>query len=207
MAPKPLAATPDSRLKRSVLWLKDRLWATLDPLPPSLDRNADQPRLEINADAKVLRAVYERLSAELEVEADRKRTVVSKLIAAGSVASIAVTIMVAVATSMPSGLQVLMAYAAVQFLRATLAAINGLSRRSYIVPTRSDLLPDGTKGLVGYLRNACNDHVLRLEQHRETTNENVSQLALAHASINNALFALVFALVIPLGLRLIDLVT
>ena len=206
MAPKPLDATLGSRLKRSVLWLKDRLWATIDPLPENSDGKPDQTHLEINTDVKVLGAVYERIYVELKVEADRNREVENKLIAAGSVTSIAVTIMVAVATSLPTGLQVLMAYAALQFLRATWAAISGLSRRSYSVPTRSDLLPDGTEGLIEYLRNACNDHVSMLEQHRETTNEKVSQLALAHASIKNALVVLVFALVIPLGPRLIDLV-
>lgn len=202
----PPDATHGSRLKRFVLWLKDRIWATLDSVPKKRDGKSSQPHLENNTDTEVLGAVYERISAELKTEADRNREVENKLIAAGSVASIAVAIMVAVATSLPTGLQVLMAYAALQFLRATLAAINGLSRRSYIVPTRSDLLTDGTQGLIEYLCNACNRLVSMLEQHRETTNEKVGQLALAHVSINNALVALVFALGIPLGRRLIDLV-
>ena len=206
MAQQPLSTKQNSRLKRFILWLKDRIWPTLDPLPPKHNGNADQPQLEINTKPEVVRVVYERLLAELKVEADRKRTVENKLVAAGSVSLIAVTIMVAVATSLPSGLQVLVAYAALQFLRATWATISGLSRKSYSVPTRSDLLPEGTEGLDRYLLNACNYHLRRLEQHRETTNEDVSQLALAHASIQNALFVLILAILIPLGLRFIGLV-
>ena len=158
-----------------------------------------------------MRTVYERLYAELQTEAERRRAVESKLIAAGSVAPIAVTIMVAVATFVsPCRLQesvsesvvitFLASYAALQFLRATLAAINGLSRKSYTVPTVSAILPSSTNDLVGYLRNACNDHVRRLEQHRETTNENVSQLALAHESIKNAVTAIVIAFFMLFGL-------
>ena len=210
MAKQPLAAKRNSRVKRAGRWLRDRVWASLDP-PPNLDSNVQQSGLEINADEEVVRAMYERLSAELEAEDERKRSVETKLIAAGSVASIAVTIMGSVATFLTSELLwvgIAMAYAALQFLRATLAVISGLSRKSYSGPTTSAILSAGTEGLVGYLREASIDHVKRLVQHRETTNENVSQLALAHTSIKNALVALVVALVVALLILsgLIDLV-
>ena len=157
------------------------------------------------------RRSHGRLSALNGVVHQGRRAVENKLIAAGSVAPIAVTIMVAVATFLSRGrlqesvsesavITFVAFYAALQFLRATLAAINGLSRKSYNVPTVSEILPASTEALVGYLRNACNDHVRRLEQHRETTNENVSQLALAHKSIKNAVTAIVIALLILVGL-------
>ena len=213
MASQHLAAARDSRVKRIGRWLRDRGWATLDPPSTNLADDVEQPKPEINADAdeNVVRTVYERLSAELETEAERRRAVEIKLIAAGSVAPIAVTIMVAIATFLSPGrlqesvsesvvITFVAFYAALQFLRATLAAINGLSRKSYTMPTASAILPASTEELVGYLRNACNDHVRRLEQHRETTNENVSQLALAHESIRNAVTAIVIALLILFGL-------
>ena len=213
MAPQHLAAARDSCVKWVGRWLRDGVWPTLDPPSTNLADDVEQPKPEIDADADedVVRTVYERLCAELETEAERRRAVENKLIAAGSVAPIAVTIMVAVATFLSRGrlqesvsesavITFVAFYAALQFLRATLAAINGLSRKSYNVPTVSEILPASTEALVGYLRNACNDHVRRLEQHRETTNENVSQLALAHKSIKNAVTAIVIALLILVGL-------
>ena len=213
MAPQPLAAAHDSRVKQVGRWLRDGVWATLDPPSMNLAGDAEQAKPEIYADADgdIVRTVYERLSAELEIEAERRRAVEIKLIATGSVAPIAVTIMVAVATflspgrlqaSVPVGVVITLVafYAALQFLRATLAAINGLSRKSYTVPTVSAILSASPETLVEYLRNASNDHVRRLEQHRETTNERVSQLALAHKSIRNAMTALAISLLILSGL-------
>ena len=100
MAPQRLAAARDSSMKRVGRWLRDRVWATLDPPSTNLADDVEQPKPEINADAdeEIVRTVYERLYAELQTEAERRRAVESKLIAAGSVAPIAVTIMVAVAT-------------------------------------------------------------------------------------------------------------
>ena len=200
---QPLVAARDSRVKRVVCWLRDRVWPTLDP-PSTNQAEQPSPTIKADADEHVMRAVYERLSAELEVEAERRRAVETKLVAAGSVASIAVTIMVAVATS-TGQLQefvlesIVLTYAALQFLHATWTAVSGLSRKGYTIPTVSAILPASTEGLVEYLRNASNDHIRRLEQYRETTNENVSQLALAHTSIKNALAALVIALLISSG--------
>lgn len=220
MAPQQLAAARDSRVKRVGRWLRDRVWATLDPPSTNLGHDVEQPKPDINANADrdVVRTVYERLSAELETEAERRRAVESKLLAAGSVAPIAVTIMIAVATVLSSGrlqefvlesvvITFVAFYAALQFLRATLAAINGLSIKSYTVPTVSAILLASKEELVGYLRSASNDHVRRLEQHREMTNEKVSQLALAHESIKNAVTAIVIALLILFGLIVWELLT
>ena len=98
-------------------------------------------------------------------------------------------------------------YAALQFLRATLAAINGLSRMSYAVPTVSAILPASKEGVTGYLRNASNDRVHRLEQHREMTNDKVSQFAVAHESITNAVTAIVITLLILVGIIVWEYVT
>ena len=212
MAPQVLAAVP--RAKQVLRWLRDLVWATLDPPSGNLRGGAEEPRPEINADAHddVVREVYGRLSAELEIEAERRRAVETKLVAVGSVAPIAVTIMVATVSFLSSGrlrdfvpasvfvILVMAVYVALQFLRAMLAAIYGLSRKSYAGPNISEIVLAGTEGRSGYLRNACNDVARRIEQHRETTNEKVSQLALAHWAIRNAVIALVVELVIVAGL-------
>ena len=133
----------------------------------------------------MVREVYGRLSAELEIEAERRRAVETKLLAVGSVAPIAVTIMVAAISFLSSGrlrdfvpesvvvVLVIAVYVALQFLRAMLAAIYGLSRMGYSGPQISEIVRAGTVEPSGYLRNASNDVARRIEQHRETTNEKV----------------------------------
>ena len=214
MAPQLLIAVPDSRAKQVGRWLRDRVWATLDPPSRNLPGDAAKPKPEINADAHddVVREVYVRLSAELETEAERRRAVETKLLAIGSVAPIAVTIMVAAASFLSSGrprdfvpvsvivILVMAFYVALQFLRAMLAAICGLFRIGYAVPDISEIVSAGTEGLSGYLRNASNDLARRIEQHRETTHKKVSQLAIAHESILNAVTALLVELFILCGL-------
>ena len=209
-----LLASVVSRTKQVSHWLRDLVWATLDPPPRNLLGDTDELRPEINADAHddVVREVYGRLSAELEIEAERRRAVETKLLAVGSVAPIAVTIMVAAISFLSSGrlrdfvpesvlvVLIIAVYVALQFLRAMLAAICGLSRRGYSGPQISEIVRAGTVEPSGYLRNASNDVARRIEQHRETTNEKVSQLAVAHFAIRNAVVALVVELVIVAGL-------
>ena len=211
MAPQLLAAV--LRPKQFLRCLLDLVWPTLDSPSRSL-LGADEPRLEIKADAHddVLREVYGRLSAELEVEAERRRAVETKLLAVGSVAPIAVTIIVAAVSFLSSGrlqdfvpasvvvILAMAVYVALQFLRAMLAAISGLSRKAYTGPTISEIVRAGTEGWSGYLRNASHDVARRIVQHREMTNDKVSQLALAHRAIKNAVVALVFDLLILAGL-------
>ena len=91
-------------------------------------------------------------------------------------------------------------YVALQFLRALLAAICGVTRRSYATPTVSEILSADTESLSGYLRRASQDLARRIEQHREATDKVVSQLALAHVSIRNAVIALVVELFVLTGL-------
>ena len=221
MAPQLLGTVRDSRAQQVRRWIRDGVWATLDPPLRNLPNDAEKPKPEINADANddVVREVYGRLSAELETEAERRRAVETKLLSIGSVAPIAITIMVAAASFLSSGrlrdvvpasvfvILFMAFYVALQFLRAMTAAICGLSRRSYAVPNISEIMPAGTEGLSEYLRNASNDLARRIEQHRDTTNEIVSQLAIAHKSIRNAVTALVVELLILFGLIVCESLT
>ena len=209
-----VAGSQQSRWSVVGRWLRDRVWATLDPPVENSRCNAGELRQEVKEDAsdEVVREVYRQLTVELEAEGERRRAVEAKLLAVGAVAPVAVTIMVAAASFLSSGrlgdfvplsvvvIVVMAFYVALQFLRATQTAIEGLKRRAYSVPRISEIVPNGGEGVSGYLRRACNDLTGRIEQHRETTNEKVSELAVAHQSMRNAVTALVVELVVLAGL-------
>ena len=214
-----LTTTSDSRAKdvgnakRVARWIRDRFWATLDPPAEDLSGDPEQPRCEIspNTDYDVLREVYARLTAELENEGERRRAVESKLLSIASGAPIAVSIMVAAASFLSSGrlpdfasgsviaISFVALYVALQFLRALLAATRGVTRRSYATTSVSEIMPADTEGRNAYLCNASQGLARRIVQHREATNGMVSQLAVAHESIKNAVFGLVVELFILSG--------
>ena len=221
MARQPLTVAGESHVQHVGRWLRDRVWPTLDPPSPNsaLDNDHLGPETNPHANDEFVRAVYERLCAEMETEAERRRAVEAKLLAAGSVAPIAVSIIVAAASFLSSGrpsdfglvgmivTSFSVFYVALQFLRAMLAAISGLSRASYEVPTISAILSTDTDGLKGYLRDASHDLARRIKQHRKTTNGKVSQLAIAHESIRNAVTALVIMLFVLFGLFVCESLT
>lgn len=197
-----------SRAQRYVRQIRDSLWPRLDRTPGNTARERDKPKPEVNvyADIRLVREAYARLSVDLEAEAERRRAVENKLLAIGSVAPLAVTIVVAAVSFLSSGrlrdlvpasvivVSVLAFYVASQFLCAMLAAIRGLSAKSYSVPSISEIMPDGADNLSVYLRKACNELARTIEQHRETTNANVSQLSVAHRAMRNAVSGLLVVL-------------
>jgi hypothetical protein len=166
------------------------------------------PAIGNDVDESLLRFVHEQLRAELAGEADRGKTVESKLIAVGAIAPVSVTIILASVSFLSSNqihaftsasvivLAVAALYIAVQFLRAMLAAVRGLSRMAYVAPTIAALLAADGDDLRQYLSRASNDLARRIEQHREATNQRVSQLALAHTSVLNAIGGLIVAIIV-----------
>ena len=196
----------DSRLLVLSRWLRDRIWAKLDG--PSTDTTAPPMTLDPNVNEDVLPLMFERLSDTLATETDRRRAVESKLVAAGTVAPIAVTLVLAVTTLLSPGraqdftsagaitLALTAFYVALQFLRATLATITGLSRMSYDAALVSAVVSTGTASPADYLRQASIELGRRIMQHREATNAKVDQLALAHISIVNALVAFLIAILV-----------
>lgn len=186
-------------------WIRDRIWATLDS--PSTVRTTPAFDVRVSVDESVVNLVNERLRDELASEVERRRAVESKLVAVGSVAPIVVTILAAVVTFLTSGratdftaisvviVAVGACYVALQFLRAMLAAITGLSRMSYSAPKISAILSAENATVRSYLSLAAEDMARRIEQYRDTTNGKVSQLAVAHVSVVNAVVALIFVIV------------
>ena len=209
----PVDAVRDSRAKRRVRQIWDWVWPTLDRSSGNTRSECEKLDLEVKVDARseVVREVYGRLSAEFEAETERRRGVETKLLAIGSVAPIAVTIMVAAVSFLSSGrvrdfvpvsvivISIMAFYVALQFLCAMLAAIGGVSRKKYNVSNISEIMPNGEEDLNGYLRKTCGELAQRIEQHREMTNTKVSQLAVAHQAMRNAVRALVVGLLILVG--------
>lgn len=184
-------------------WLLDRIWPTLEG--GELQPPATQALFTTASAQQVPALIHARLVDEMAAESDRRRAVEAKLVAAGTVAPISVTVLAAVVTFATSGrtaqythssvVAIAFAglYASLQFLRATVAAVQGLRRRSYAAPRITDILNDATGSEDGYLTARCLDLAARIEQHREVTNGRVSDLALAHDAILNAIVGLVAA--------------
>ena len=212
----PVDAVRESRAKRWLRNIRDCVWPMLDRPSGNLRDVCDKPNLDLGVDARddVVPEVYARLSAEFEIETDRRRAVENKLVAVGAAAPIAVTIMVTAVSFLSSGrvrdlvpvsviaISVMAFYVALQFLRAMLAAICGLSRKPYKVSMVSEIIPARAEDRSAYLRKGCSDFVRKIEQHREMNNVNVSQLALAHVSMRNAAWALVLGLFFLVGVIL-----
>ena len=206
----PVDAVRGSRAKGCALTVCDWVWPTLRWPSGNLRGDCEtlNPEIKVDATDDVVREVYARLSAELEDESERRRAVENKLLASGSVAPIAVTIMAAAVTFLSSGrlrefvpvsvivVSVMASYVAVQFLCAMLAAIRGLSRMPYDVSSIPEIMSHGAEDLNGYLRQASSGLARRIAQHRKTTNMKVSHLAVAHQSMRNAVIGLVGGLVI-----------
>ena len=198
---------PDTRRHLLLHWVLDRFWPVLDGVrqPP------ERPHLTVDASVKdesVLRYAYQRLREELLAEADRLKTVDSKLLALGAVLPPCITIMLGLVTFLTSGrvqqfteasvvvVAVAAFYICLQFLRALIASVQGLARRDYLDGIAQAILPKTAQSPTDYLREACETLGQQVVQHREATNDKVSELAIAHVSLTNAACGLLVAVVI-----------
>lgn len=194
---------PDLRSLRNVV--VDCFWPTLERSPKS-----KRPELPIvTLSSEVAPEVRSRLEAAVEADVDRMKSIDAKLMAVCSVAPICATLLVAIVsflttqrpgTFTPSsvlGVVALVSFIIIQFIRALLAAIQGLQRRGFLVPTSSSLWAqiDG-ESVDAYTLRACNDLADRLHVNRETTNEKVSYMALAHRAYLNAVVGMLLAVIV-----------
>jgi len=152
--------------------------------------------------------VAERLRDELTSEVERRLAVEVKLIAIGSVVPVPVTVLVAIVTFLTSGrvgnftttsvmvLTVAALYVSLQFLRAMRAAVVGLSRMAYASPEIVAMCSIGDGRALSYSRGAAAEMACRIQQWRGTTSEKVSQLALAHTAMINAVVALISVIMV-----------
>jgi hypothetical protein len=190
--------------------LVDLLWPTL-VTPPKKDEAApfEWPH-DKSAEDGALEAAYGLLKDELKSEDDRAKIVESKLLSISSLVPVAMTVTVAMVTFITGGrvsqftrTSILIvgfvgAYVALQFLRASLAAINGLGRRSYAHIRTEELAPKPKEKKSAYLQRVCALMTQVLAVNREVINKKVDQLALGHEAIKNAVRGLLVLLLVVL---------
>jgi hypothetical protein len=197
-------------LRQLLYWLRDRAWPTLVAHPKVSGTPAIEWPSVIGAEIGALEASYNSLKDELNAEDDRFKIVESKLLSVSAFVPVAMTITVAIVTFITSGrvsqftrtsiltVGIVGGYVALQFLRSALAAVNGLGRRSFGRIEVKDIVPRPNENKEQYLQRACAQMTNILSGNRDRINEKVSQLALAHESIKNALWGLLAVLLVTL---------
>lgn len=185
--------------------LRDWFWPMLDGEIASISHTIPAPELSED----VAKEVLGRLQAAADSELDRLKAIDAKLMAVCAVAPICVTLLLAMVGFMTAnkpeaftrlsvlGVTVLSCYVSLQFLRALLAAIAGLERRGVRVPTAGSIwMQISTESSRDYVKRACGDLALRLGENRETVNDKVSHMALAHCAYRNAVVGMLLAVAV-----------
>ena len=195
-------------IKKKAYWIRDCIWPLLEPLsgvpnPPKAEW-ADPDSTETDA----LETAYSFLRDEYKAEFERVRMVESKLQSISSLSPIAITIVAAIVAFLTGGkldqftrtstlfVEIGGFFIAFQFVRAMLAATEGLERKGYYFTSLRDIPPkiDEKKG--EYIRRLCEDLAANLRNNREVTNGKVNQLALGHRTIKNAVFGLLVLILV-----------
>ena len=187
------------RLRKWLDTIPDWLWPHLtgDPIaPPSGLREVGV--LGEAALAAVERSVEQRLSRVDE----RLRAVESKLVAMltlTSILSAAVTAGFAAVSTLrpqagslriPLAIGVLLAtYTIVNLLRSVWATVSGLMRRGFGEISYSDLAPRDKESELEYRTRVLNRHLNHAEWNDWVLDQKVSELAVAHVALRNALSA------------------
>ena len=150
-------------------------------------------------------SIFSSLLAQAE---ERVRNVESKLVALltlTSVLSVAVTASLAAATTLGTVAEdarifawiavALVFYVAVQLLRSLWSAVAGLMRRSYRQLSPEDMIPEDGETSEAYRTRLRNLQVNYMRFNEWVVDEKVSEMAVAHVALRNALTA-TFALIV-----------
>jgi small-conductance mechanosensitive channel len=163
---------------------------------------------ELSFEDDTAEVAYEILKDEHNAENDRMKTVETKLISISSLAPVAMAVVVTSFTILSSGriqtftrASVLMVglsagYISLQLLRAIVASISGLTRRSFSVVELSDLYPRAKESKSVYLYRNCRELAAVIRENRTEIDFKVTSLAYGHRAMKNAMFALVGLLAI-----------
>jgi hypothetical protein len=188
-------------------WLLDRAW-------PTLRKEGEAPAapepfvIGEPVTDDVVRLTHDKMCDALAAEDERAKGADARLIAVCTVAPVVVTVLVTLVgfltsekiqdfTPLSVAVVALSAlYVALQFLRALLAAIEGLAARAYLAATVAGLTPQKDDSINSYLGRISSDLATRLDQHRRTTNDKISQMKLAHVAITNGVSGLIVALLL-----------
>jgi hypothetical protein len=151
---------------------------------------------------KTLRKYSETSENLLKEEEVRRQSVEARLTSIVGLTSIAGTLvfsgviaqatgkLATHATSLKWILAVGALYLILQICSALLAAVSGLSRRSYPADLPRDLLPESGQEARGYLRGRIVNVAKMVTEHRFENNTKVAQMAVAHRAMKNFLLGL-----------------
>lgn len=192
--------------RERLYWLRDRIRPTLVPAPRK--ETAGEPAWPAASACpmETLEVAYDALKDELKAQEERAKTVETRLLSISSLAPVSMTIIVAVITFLTGDrareftegsilvVGLIGSYVAFQFLLALLAAVNGLGRRSFTHVAIKDVVPQRDETKDAYLRRACAELMEVILHNRAVVDEKVSQLALGHEAVKNAVWGLLLIL-------------
>jgi hypothetical protein len=205
-----MALDTDKQLTRSQRlgeFVVDIIWARAprrSPAPPLEPAWPDSLAFK----AETLDAAYESLKQEHQAETDRIRTVETKLLGISGLAPVAMAVIVAAFTVLANRslqaftrISVLLVgivggYISLQLLRAILAAIAGLKRRSFVGLSLKDIYPLPNEIKDSYIRRSCGELAEVIRRNRAEIDAKVTWLDVAHTAIRNAVVGLLILVMV-----------
>jgi len=179
--------------------IPDWLWPHLTGEPPSAP---DEQRLPGAPDVPLLEAMERSLQGRLNQVNDRLHTVEAKLVAQLTLTSVltaTVTAGFAVASAMKiqkgfSSVPVWIAFVLASYLTANLlrslwATVSGLMRRGYKEIPYGELVPRAQEDQTTYRYRILCQHLNNAQWNDWVVDQKVSELAVAHVALQNALSA------------------
>ena len=176
-------------------WVWPRL--TEKPIP-----SPDEQLLITVTDAPLLDEIENTVEKRTSQVDERLRNVETKLLALltlTSVLSAAVTASFAVASTMqiqkdfpiiPVWITIaLVFYIAMSLLRSLWATVSGLMRRGYKQLTCEDIMPEDKEDKIRYKARLLNQRLNHVKWNDWVVNQKVSEMAVAHTALRNALVA------------------
>lgn len=206
MAHPARAGGSDVKREEALYWLRDRILPTVVPAPPKEGPVAPVWPEVLPCAPEALEAAYDALKDELKAQEERVKTVETRLLSISSLAPVSMTIIVAVITFLTGdrageftrasvlAVGLMASYVALQFLVALLAAVNGLSRRSFYHLDLKDIVPRRDEGKEAYLQRACAGLAEVILHNGGVVDDKVSQLARGHEAVKNAVGGLLLVL-------------
>ncbi len=189
-------------------WLIDRVFPIARP-PTSTERHeiaktrADTAQECSTRAAGAPDAYLEQLRTDchgaLDDEQGRQQSIDARLTTITGMSSIAATVVFGtLLTSIPQSHSVLswlllaaLAYLILQLVCAMLAAVRGLERRSYMIMASADLLPAAGESKEVHQRRQVGQLLSILAQNRDTNDDKLTNLAVAHCALKNFVAGLV----------------
>jgi len=204
-----------NRMKRAMDFLVDLVWARPNgPISSSPTEPIWPESLKTRADT--LESAYQLLKEEHAGEIDRVRTVETKLLGISGLSPVAMAVIVAGFTALTNRsiqaftrisvllVGILAGYVSLQFLRAILAAITGLKRRSFYAVSLKDLYPRPDEEKQSYLTRNCSELAEVIRENRAEIDFKVTWLDVAHIAIRNAVIGLLLLLLTIIVLAVVQ---